>query len=121
MILYLQNICEGMASEEENNEKRKIDSIRSIIQEIVQLSQDLSVEPSVESYVERHDVTLTEQETELLEKVEVLRKEKSIRMARYDFLRGQEAVLCNDLDEPPAVIPFSGIPHDDQVSSFSST
>ena len=106
-----------MVTEEERKSAEKRETIRLAVCEIVQLSSDLGIEAAVDSYSEssNNGKSLLAQEAELSKHVESLRAQKKVRMAKYDYLRDQEKALCDELQEPVAVIEFSGIPHDDQV------
>jgi len=114
---HTKNLYDGMSSELDRKESELQEKIKDLLQEIAQLSQDLVLEHCVEG-LRLAGKTLVERELTLLDQVKELRAEKEVRMAKFNCLSEQEAILCEQLCEPRAVIIFQGIPHDDQVAEL---
>jgi protein regulator of cytokinesis 1 len=116
---HTKNLYDGMSSELDRKEAELEEKIRELVKEIIQLSQDLGLEPCVEEY-RRSAKTLVDQEALLLDQARELRAEKEVRMAKFNCLSEQEKILCDQLNEPRTVITFKGIPHDDQVAELET-
>jgi len=93
---------------------KKQQELDALLQEIVQLASDLSIDPAPEL----EDVAgkpLLEMERRFLDIVSQLKKLKAVCMEKYNNINEKVVKISEELDETPMQIEFEGIPTDSQV------
>jgi hypothetical protein len=112
-----QELFGDFVSEETEKMTAIEDKLEALHKEILQLLKDLTLDTSiaVKTQVKSKGKTLLESEKLYLDVAEDLRKEKAVRMKKYDDVNVLVQALIEEMNEAPFVVEYQGIPSDAQV------
>lgn len=91
--------------------------IKELMAEIMQLAKDLTID-DVPELATAAGKPLLEMKRIFTDVASVLRKQKGIRMEKYNKINAMVIELSDELDESPMQIEFEGIPADSQVNKL---
>ncbi|CAL8122456.1 unnamed protein product [Orchesella dallaii] len=117
VVKHVVELLDEMGQEAEDRLTEKQQELDALLQEIVQLAKDLSIDatPELKSVAGK---TLLEMEACFLDIAAGLRKRKAIRMEKYNNINEKVVEISEEMDEAPMQIEFEGIPADSQVAKL---
>ncbi|ODM95652.1 Protein regulator of cytokinesis 1 [Orchesella cincta] len=117
VVKHVWELLEEMGQEAEDRLTEKQQELDALLQEIVQLAKDLSIDAAHE-LAGQQGKPLLEMESCFTEIANGLRKRKAIRMEKYNIINEQVVKISEELGEAPMQIEFEGIPADCQVAKL---
>ncbi|NP_001279905.1 protein regulator of cytokinesis 1-like [Callorhinchus milii] len=111
---YIENLLEQMIHEEEFMKGQLEESIENSQKELKILCSELERDP----YEVDENITILQLEKELRNKLEILTKEKNVRLEECKSLQDEDQAICTDICKTPYYIPTGKVPSFQQVKEL---